>query len=147
MWAIIFSGIFIFSIFLSEYQIFHKNAFTFLLAILALFYWIYFFFGAIFIHRKAPLGVEEIERLVKRGVYAKVRHPIYSADVILSWGIFMLFPYSKILISVLWLTAVQLYWMKLEEKALTEKFGEEEEYEKYKKQVPMMIPRIRIVLF
>ncbi|MFH1089490.1 MAG: hypothetical protein V1716_03640 [Candidatus Uhrbacteria bacterium] len=42
------------------------------------------------------------------------------------------------MIGVLWLSAVLLFWARLEEKAMTKKFGQA--YLKYKSETPMLIP-------
>ncbi|HKZ46024.1 MAG TPA: isoprenylcysteine carboxylmethyltransferase family protein [Thermodesulfobacteriota bacterium] len=141
MWAIVAAGItFSFQIFPSE-VLFMPNKFTSYLIIFAILYWLYFFVGAMIVHRKAPRSVHSIDKIVKEGVYQRVRHPIYSADIVLVWGIFSHWPSYRALSSVIWLTIVLFFWMRLEEKALTEKFGSD--YLEYKKQAPMVVPRIR----
>jgi len=92
------------------------------------------------IHRKAPHSVRSIDKIVKEGIYQRVRHPIYSGDIVLVWGIFFHWPSIRALISVIWLTTVLFFWMRLEEKALAEKFGSD--YLEYKAKVPMVVPRI-----
>ncbi|HCU71066.1 MAG TPA: hypothetical protein DIC35_04955, partial [Candidatus Moranbacteria bacterium] len=89
---------------------------------------------------KAPLSADAIDRLVTEGVYEKVRHPIYSADIVLAWSIFFFYPDVRIFASVLWLTLVMSVWMKIEEKALIEKFGRE--YEGYRLRVPKIFPKL-----
>ncbi len=78
--------------------------------------------------------------MVTSGVYSRVRHPIYFADIVLAWGAFIVFPTWKVPFSVLWLTAVLASWMRLEEAALEKKFGRQ--YKKYKSRVPMFLPRL-----
>ena len=140
MWLIVILGIFIVFSFFPKAEIFPRNAITSFLIIPAGIYWLYFFIGALRVHKKAAVSADKIDRIVKEGVYSIVRHPIYSADIVLVWGIFFHWPHLKILLSAFWLTLILFFWMRLEEKALAEKFGEE--YEKYKKAVPMIIPRI-----
>lgn len=141
MWVIVAVGIFVLMRLLPSREIFAEvNLFIFI-ALLAAMYWLYFFAGAIQVHRKAPASVAGIEKLVTEGVYGMVRHPIYAADIIFAWGLFLLFPQVRVLFSVLWLTMVLFGWMILEEKALEEKFGEQ--YREYKKRVPMVLPKFR----
>lgn len=141
MWAIVAAGItFSFQIFPSK-DLFMPNKFTSYLIIFAILYWLYFFVGAMIVHRKAPRSVRSIDKIVKEGVYQRVRHPIYSADIVLVWGIFSHWPSYRALSSVIWLTVVLFFWMRLEEKALAEKFGKD--YLDYKAQAPMVVPRIR----
>lgn len=141
MWAIVAAGILLsFQIFPSK-DLFIPNILTFYLILPAFLYWLYFFIGAMIVHRKAPRSVRSIDKIVKEGVYQRVRHPIYSADIVLVWGIFLHWPSTRALISVTWLTIVLLFWMRLEEKALAEKFGKD--YLEYKTNVPMVAPRIK----
>ena len=139
MWLIVIIGIYISFQFLSEAEIFPRNALTSSLMIPAGIYWLYFFVGALRVHRKAAFSAEKIDKIVTEGVYKIVRHPIYSGDIVLAWGIFFYWPYLKVLLSAIWLTLVLFFWMKLEEKALEEKLGSE--YRIYKNKVPMVIPK------
>ena len=140
MWAIVAAGIiFSFQIFPSE-DLFMPNTFTPYLILPAILYWLYFFIGAMLVHRKAPRSVYSIDKIIREGVYQRVRHPIYSGDIVLVWGIFSHWPSHRALSSVIWLTIILFFWMRLEEKALSEKFGRD--YLEYKKQVPMVVPRM-----
>ncbi len=141
MWAIVAAGILLsFQIFQSE-VLFMPNKLAPYLIIPAILYWLYFFIGAMIVHRKAPRSIRSIDKIVKEGVYQRVRHPIYSADIVFAWGIFSYWPSHRALSSVIWLTIVLFFWMRLEEKALTEKFGRD--YLDYQKEAPMVVPRIK----
>jgi len=140
MWAIILFGIIIIFNVVSRQRIFATNTITSILVISAVVYWLYFFLRALSIHRQAIVSVAKIDKIVKEGVYSLVRHPIYVADIVLAWGIFLFLPQERILTSTIWLTLVIFFWMRLEERALTEKFGEE--YTGYEKQVPMVFPKV-----
>ncbi|KKP84763.1 MAG: hypothetical protein UR83_C0013G0027 [Candidatus Moranbacteria bacterium GW2011_GWF2_35_54] len=83
MWLIVIIGIFIVFQFVPPRSVFTRNIFTSALIVPAFLYWLYFLGGAILVHHKAPLSVDKIDKLVTEGVYNKVRHPIYSADIIL----------------------------------------------------------------
>lgn len=135
MWLIVIGGVILVFKFIESSFIIPRNMFTLFLIFPAILYWIYFFGGAILVHRKAPLSVEKIDKLVTSGVYGKVRHPIYSADIVLGWGIFFFYPSTNFFLAVVWLTLILFLWMKMEEKGLIEKFGDE--YLEYKKRVPM----------
>jgi protein-S-isoprenylcysteine O-methyltransferase Ste14 len=139
MWIIVFAGIlFAFSIFGGR-RIIPPNMFTPFLFIPALLYWLFFFFGAASVHREAPRSVASIARVIRTGVYGKVRHPMYSADIVLVWGVFFVWPTFEILLSVLWMTTILVVWMFLEEYGLRRRFGKE--YQKYAKDIPMIFPR------
>lgn len=74
----------------------------------------------------------EANKLVKTGIYKKVRHPIYLFGIIFLLGIIFItktFPFMIILAIVI---VFQIKRINKEEKVLTEKFGNE--YIEYKKQ-------------
>lgn len=150
MWGIVIAGIMFLSalfkysgtegVYVLSSPIF-LNKMAWILFVPALFYWIYFFTGAIGVHKEAAKSVSGITKLIKTGVYSLVRHPIYSADLVLSWGVFFLHPDYFVLFCVLWTDAVLLSWMKIEEKFLLQKFGRD--YKDYMEEVPMFIPGIK----
>ena len=142
MWLIVAAGILAVFQFVPARFVFPRNMFTSFLIVPAIAYWLYFFIGAIRVHRQARLSTDKIERLVTKDVYAKVRHPIYAADIILGWSVFFFFPDVRLLVSAHWMMFVLLFWMKREEDALIEKFGEE--YSAYMRRVPKIFPRLRI---
>ena len=139
MWLIVAVGILLAFRFVPARYVFPRNMLTSFLLLPAIFYWLYFFLGAIKVHRKAPFSVDVINKLVTDGVYGKVRHPIYAADIILACSIFFFYPDVRFLLSALGLTLVLQFWMNREELALLEKFGQE--YSDYMTRVPKMFPR------
>jgi protein-S-isoprenylcysteine O-methyltransferase Ste14 len=139
MWLIVIAGIYAAFQTVPSGFIYPRNMFTSFFIIPAVAYWSYFFAGAVLVHRKAPLSADKIDRLVTEGVYGKVRHPIYSADILLSWSVSLFYPDARFFLSALWLTCVLLFWMDREERALSEKFGQE--YLDYMSRVPKMFPK------
>ncbi|MFA5994532.1 MAG: isoprenylcysteine carboxylmethyltransferase family protein [Parcubacteria group bacterium] len=139
MWVIVVMGFWLIFWWVAPRWVFPRNMFTFFLIIPALAYWLYFFLGAILVHRKAPLSADAIDRLITRGVYGQVRHPIYAADIVLGWAIFLGYPDVRFLLGAHWLMFVLLFWMRREEKALSEKFGAE--YAEYMARVPKIFPK------
>ncbi len=117
-----------------------KNIFTYVLTILSIFYWMRFSPPSFLVNKRALLGSYKTEKLIQNGVYGIVRHPIYSADIVLSWGIFLFWPTIIVLFSIIWLNIILFIWMYLEERILIEKFGND--YLEYKKKVPMFLPNI-----
>ncbi len=138
MWFIVIAGAVPLLLLLPERPFFSRNPVIIIVFAITIANWAYFLLGSASVHRQAPASAAAIRRLVTDGVYSKVRHPIYSADIILGWGIFVFWPTLGVLLSAAWLTIVLVTWMKLEEYALLEKFGEE--YASYMKKTPMMIP-------
>jgi protein-S-isoprenylcysteine O-methyltransferase Ste14 len=140
MWIIIFIGIILLIYLIPDKSLFKRNFFSISLFLMSIIYWIYFFLSSIYIHKKAIYSAYKIDKIIKSGTYSIVRHPIYSADIVLGIGIFLFIPRIDVIISIMWMIFILLFWMKLEEKSLEKRFGKE--YLEYKKQVPMLIPRI-----
>jgi protein-S-isoprenylcysteine O-methyltransferase Ste14 len=141
MWAIVAGGVALAAVRLPNSAVFPRNPYTAELLVPAVLNWLYFFLGAARVNRRALRSAAAVKSLVTTGVYAKVRHPIYSADIFLAWGVFFFLPTLKILVSVVWLTTTLIAWMRLEEYALLRKFPED--YTLYKAKTPMMIPAYR----
>jgi protein-S-isoprenylcysteine O-methyltransferase Ste14 len=79
------------------------------------------------------------EQLVTRGFYRTVRHPIYSFSFVLIW----LMPVVSwnVLALMIGLTIYTLVGVLLEEHKLRAEFGPA--YETYRRETPMVIPRLR----
>ncbi|MFX1465577.1 MAG: methyltransferase family protein [Promethearchaeota archaeon] len=81
------------------------------------------------------------EKIVTGGVYSIVRHPQYLGGLLAHLGIsFLLSAWYSLFVTPLMIFLVYLISWK-EEKELVREFGEE--YKDYKKNVPMLIPKIR----
>ncbi|MFC1756454.1 methyltransferase family protein [Patescibacteria group bacterium] len=139
LWLVIIVGGIMLVVSTPDGKFFNSNIFTSFLFLLSIVYWFSFFNKAIKINRKAVYSADKIDELIQKGVYGVVRHPIYGADIILFWGIFVSWPYLRTFMVALWATLMLLFWMKVEEIALVQKFGDV--YDNYKKQVPMVIPK------
>ena len=79
-------------------------------------------------------------KLVTTGIYGHVRHPQYLGFLLLTLGMNIL--WITISTLLLWPILAILYYRlaKEEDKELEERFGEE--YRKYERAVPMLVPRI-----
>lgn len=94
--------------------------------------------------RRTPLVERSVrtEPLVVKGPYRYVRHPLYFDVVLLGLGWWLLLDYSFLLVSAillfLWFNFVVA---PFEEKELRAIFGEE--YERYSKMVPRIVPFTR----
>jgi len=81
------------------------------------------------------------EKVVTTGVYSVIRHPQYVGGLLAHVGIsFLLSAWYSLVTTPLMIIVVYLVSRK-EEVELVKEF--EEEYENYKKMVPMLIPRVR----
>lgn len=85
--------------------------------------------------------IREEPSVIRKGVFGIVRHPIYLGAILFYSGLLVL-TLSIIAVGI-WILIIAFYYFisKHEEKLLLEKFGKN--YEEYKKEVPMLIPRIR----
>ena len=107
---------------------------------ISLFYWFFFIISALRENASVVRSVAGVQSLVKTGIYARVRHPIYSADIFLMWGIYFMIPTFPMLLTVFWFILVVILWTRLEEECLAKRF--KVAYKSYRVQVPMMIPQI-----
>ncbi len=75
------------------------------------------------------------KRLVKRGIYGRVRNPIYVGVLIILAGIFFIYPsIATFIYIILMFTGLHLWLVKVEEPLLRREFGKE--FEEYKRDVP-----------
>ena len=82
----------------------------------------------------------EDQELITEGVYSRVRHPFYTSISILFGGITIIaWNLYGLLFFVLFLIAL-IIRIKKEEKELIAKFNNE--YERYKKETPMLLPKL-----
>ncbi len=88
-------------------------------------------FGLFFYSDIAKMGVTDKEALVTKGLYSKIRHPMYIGIILFHIGFPFIFDgFTSLISTIIWATFV-LIWKKYEEKNLERKFGEE--YVEYKK--------------
>ncbi len=87
-----------------------------------------------------PKMMNEKEKLITSGILAKIRHPLYSATFLIAAGIFFIIPSVPVMISVICVVVYTFIGVRLEEHKLILQFGQS--YLDYKKQVPMLIPRL-----
>lgn len=79
------------------------------------------------------------KKLSQDGLLKYVRHPMYSASLLLVWGYFFFSPIYTNLVSAICITLYLIIGTRLEERKLIEEFGES--YSEYQKNVPMMLPK------
>lgn len=139
MWAIAISGAALLLAFAPTQQLFQKNYPSDFLFALLFTNWLGFFSLALWENRQAASSASGIMNLVKTGVYSLVRHPIYSADMGLAFGIFLFLPSLNVLLAAFFVSLVLYRWALLEEAALGKRFGKK--YSDYCKKVPRFLPR------
>ena len=88
---------------------------------------------------KAVFGkIRETPRVITKGVFSVVRHPVYLGSILTYLGLIVM---TLSLVSIIiWIIAIFFYYYisRHEEKLLLAKFGDE--YENYMKRVPMLFP-------
>lgn len=84
--------------------------------------------------------VREDPAVIRKGVFGMVRHPIYLGAILFYLALLILT--FSIIAAVIWIFIIAFYHFiaRKEEELLLEKFGKD--YEEYKREVPMWIPRI-----
>ena len=80
-------------------------------------------------------------RVVRGGIYERVRHPRYLGALFSWWGAVLLTGATRVAYLVAVFTALALVVMELEERELLRRLGEE--YAEYRRRVPRLLPRWR----
>ncbi|MBI1226366.1 MAG: DUF1295 domain-containing protein [Bacteroidetes bacterium] len=92
------------------------------------------------------LGTEQLRtgqqpkhtKLIVRGLNGKVRHPLYYGNLLIIWGVLLVFPTDAMFAFTLISTIYLIIGSRLEEEKLVTQFGEA--YRKYQREVPMLLP-------
>lgn len=84
--------------------------------------------------------VREEPIVIRKGVFSIVRHPIYLGAILCYFSM-LVFSFSLVA-AFIWVGVIMFYFYlcKHEEKLLIEIFGKD--YEKYKSEIPMLVPRV-----
>lgn len=91
-------------------------------------------------HKQHDDHPSEISKVLTRGFYSKIRHPIYLGSIQLNFGIVLAFRSLWMLLPAILLSLMYYFDAKQEEKYLTDKFGDE--YIQYKARTGMFLPKI-----
>lgn len=83
-------------------------------------------------------GIEQTARLVRRGAYRYIRHPLYASLLLLSWGVFLKGIALLTGILVLVISALLVATAKAEERENVAVFGDE--YRQYARTTKLFIP-------
>ncbi len=82
----------------------------------------------------------QYEKLITTQIYSKVRHPLYSATLLIMIGMFLFIPKVSTLIALSTTICYLFVGIYFEERKLIKKYGET--YLNYKDKVPAIIPKI-----
>ena len=88
-----------------------------------------------------PMEAQE-GKLLRDGIYRMVRHPRYLSAGIGVIANALVIDYAGLYVEIVLLFAAGHVLLVLEERELTERFGEE--YRRYQREVPRILPRLRI---
>jgi methanethiol S-methyltransferase len=83
-------------------------------------------------------GVDEEFRTT--GILKHIRHPLYAGTILIVLGFFFFSPTTSTVVSMMCIFLYLPIGIYLEERKLVKKYGDQ--YLNYKKQVPMLFPRI-----
>jgi protein-S-isoprenylcysteine O-methyltransferase Ste14 len=101
------------------------------------------FFAIYFLNRAHTIVFKKERKelmLINTDVFARIRHPMYFG-ALLMYLAFVVLSFSVIALVIFILVVIFYYYIcRYEEKILIEKLGNE--YKKYMKKVPMLIPRL-----
>jgi protein-S-isoprenylcysteine O-methyltransferase Ste14 len=137
LWSIV--GIIYFVAFLvaPDIEVFRPVVHKSLLFIFATF-WIAWMVWCLIVNRQKLCEAGCINKLIKSGPYAIVRHPIYLADLMAIFVIFGAYPRLWFIAGSFLVIPLVIFWAKNEEVILVEKFGDE--YRNYAKRVNAFNP-------
>jgi protein-S-isoprenylcysteine O-methyltransferase Ste14 len=89
---------------------------------------------------KAESSFEDTTKLVEKGLYKFIRHPLYSSLIVGSWGIALKQPDLLSVIAVVAATICYFFTAKVEEEEMVEKFGDE--YKAYMRRTKLFVPYV-----
>jgi protein-S-isoprenylcysteine O-methyltransferase Ste14 len=81
-------------------------------------------------------------RLCTRGAYGVVRHPIYSAGIAYQLGVFLVTGVVAVLLALAVFGLGALWFTRQEEQRLLQLLDDPTEYERYRRKVPALFPRV-----
>ena len=80
--------------------------------------------------------------LVTRGAYGVVRHPIYASGIYFQLGAFLITGVPAIAIACVVLVAGAMWFTRQEERRLIALLDDPSSYDRYRREVPALFPRI-----
>ncbi len=94
-------------------------------------------------HMVVQIAVSRDHRLVTSGPYATIRHPVYTAAMLMSLGAGLLFLNLALLVDVLVVAGLARYRANLEERLLSSPQGFGLQYRAYVARTGRFLPRLR----
>jgi len=89
----------------------------------------------------ADMRTDRKAELVTDGIYARVRHPLYLATVLVFSALALIYPFSSVIVFSLCMSAYTMIGAFFEERKLVKHYGDE--YVEYKKTAGFILPKLR----
>jgi len=120
IWGLAAWGVWLAFSFFPEGFVLPRNNLMSLLIVPAIIYWLTRSLSLFWVRRHATAhGAFQINELAQKEDYGMISHPLCVADVLVAWGIFFYYPDIRVLVSVIWMTLVMAFWLRLERNAIT----------------------------
>ena len=88
----------------------------------------------------ADMRTDRRPELVTDGIYARVRHPLYLATILVFGAMAFLYPFPVVIVFALSMIVYTIIGAFLEERKLLLNYGQE--YENYRKQTGFILPKL-----
>lgn len=88
----------------------------------------------------ADMRTDRLPELVTEGIYARIRHPLYLATILMFGGLAVVYPFPRVIIFSLAMIVYTIIGAVLEERKLIAHYGQE--YLDYKKQAGFIFPHV-----
>jgi len=88
----------------------------------------------------ADMRTDRRPELVTDGIYARVRHPLYLATILVFGAMAFIYPFPVVIVFTLSMIVYTIIGAFLEERKLLLNYGQE--YESYRKQAGFILPRL-----
>jgi protein-S-isoprenylcysteine O-methyltransferase Ste14 len=87
----------------------------------------------------ADMRTDRAAELITTNLYARIRHPLYLAAILVLIGLILLYPFPRIMVFSVSLVGYVLIGAYLEEQKLIKVYGKK--YLEYQKQAGFMLPK------
>ncbi|TFF91663.1 isoprenylcysteine carboxylmethyltransferase family protein [Candidatus Thorarchaeota archaeon] len=87
----------------------------------------------------ADMRTDRLPELITGGLYARIRHPLYLATILVFGGLGVMYPFPRVIVFSLAMILYTIIGAVLEERKLIAHYGQE--YIDYKKEAGFILPR------
>ena len=89
----------------------------------------------------ADMRTDRLPELVTGGLYARIRHPLYLATILMFGALAVIYPFPRVTVFSLAMIVYTMVGAVLEERKLIDHYGQE--YLDYRKQAGFILPRLK----